>query len=347
VNGVSTETAGIDSDVLSAWIRAHLGHWCGPARVVAITGGQSNLTYRVDDADGRSCVLRRPPLGQQLATAHDVAREYRVLAALRDNEVPVPRVIGFCDDNNIIGAPFYVMHYIEGLVPRTEYEFSAAMIEPSRRHAGEQLVDTLVALHVIEPTDVGLDSLGAPTGYVHRQLNRWQRQWEMSRTTPIPAIDNVARRLADSIPTEAPHRIVHGDYRLDNVILDPATGAIRAVLDWELCTLGDPLADLGLLAVYSPDGHHDNPLADMGVASLAAGFPTRDELLERYASRSGRDITNIDYFVALGYWKLAIIVQRVYVRTLAARGDGPDPNHFLAQITHALARVADRASRGN
>jgi aminoglycoside phosphotransferase (APT) family kinase protein len=347
VNGVSTETAGIDSDVLSGWIRAHLGHWFGPARAVAITGGQSNLTYRVDDASGRSCVVRRPPLGERLATAHDVGREYRVLAALRDTEVPVPRVVGFCDNNDILGAPFYVMHYIEGLVLRTEYEFRAALIEPSRSHAGEQLVDTLVALHAVEPAEVGLHSLGAPTGYVQRQLSRWQRQWDKSRITPIPAIDDVARRLADRIPTEAPHRILHGDYRLDNVILDPATGAIRAVLDWELCTLGDPLADLGLLAVYSPDRHHDNPLADMGVASLAAGFPTRDELLERYARRSGRDITNIDHFIALGYWKLAIIVQGVYARTLAARGDTPDPTDLLAQIVQALARAADGACRRN
>lgn len=310
-----------------------------------MAGGQSNLTFRVDDADGRSCVVRRPPLGRRLATAHDVAREYRVLVALRDTEVPVPTVIGFSDNEDIIGAPFYAIRYIKGLVLRNEFEASAALTESCRRHAGEALVDTLVALHAIKPSAVGLASLAAPAGYVRRQLGRWHRQWEKSRTTPIPAIDDVAARLAEHIPSEAPHRIVHGDYRLDNVILDPQTAAILAVLDWELCTLGDPLADLGLLAVYSADRHHDNPLASMGVATVAAGFPTRDELLERYACRSGRDIAEIDYFIGLGYWKLAIIVQGVYARTLAASGDTPDLVHPLAQLTQTLARAADTATR--
>ncbi|MET0228231.1 MAG: phosphotransferase family protein, partial [Actinomycetes bacterium] len=241
---------GIDLAGVTGWFEANIAGAKPPVRVALIAGGRSNLTYRVEDAAGSSWVLRRPPLHGVLPSAHDMGREHRVISALAGTPVPVPAAFGLCEDPAVTGAPFYVMGFVDGIVPRDEATVAAGLDEPARGAAARSLVDALVALHQVDPDQVGLGQLGRHHGYLERQLARWQRQLEQTRTRPLPALDEVHRRLAANLPAQAgPARIVHGDFRLDNVVLSPA-GRVLAVLDWELCTLGDPLADLGLLQVY-------------------------------------------------------------------------------------------------
>ena len=243
-------TPGIDPAGVTAWFQANVGGVRPPLAIRQIAGGRSNLTYRVTDAAGTSWVLRRPPLHGVLPSAHDMGREHRVISALAGTPVPVPATFGLCQDPAVTGAPFYVMAYVDGIVPRDEATVAAGLDEPARARAADSLVDALVALHRVDPGQVGLGQLGRHHGYLERQLARWQRQLDQARTRPLPALDEVHRRLEANLPAQVgPARIVHGDFRLDNVVLSPA-GQVLAVLDWELCTLGDPLADVGLLLVY-------------------------------------------------------------------------------------------------
>jgi aminoglycoside phosphotransferase (APT) family kinase protein len=240
---------GIDLEGVTAWFEANVGGVRPPLAVRQLPGGRSNLTYRVTDAAGRDWVLRRPPLHGVLPSAHDMGRDHRVIAALAGTPVPVPATFGLCQDPAVTGAPFYVMGYVDGVVPRDEATVAAGLDVAARGEAASSLVDALVALHQVDPEQVGLGQLGRHHGYLERQLARWQRQLDQTRTRPLPALDEVHRRLAANLPAQAgPARIVHGDFRLDNVVLSPA-GQVLAVLDWELCTLGDPLADVGLLQV--------------------------------------------------------------------------------------------------
>ena len=315
-----------------------------PLAFERIAGGHSNLTYRVCDSGGRSWALRRPPLGKRLGSAHDMAREHRVVAALGPTDVPVAPVLGLCEDESVIGAPFYVMDFVEGPILRGEAEAEAFPGEADRRAIGERVVDTLVAIHAVDPDGVGLGDLGRKEDYVARQLHRWQGQWEKSKTRELEAIDSVHERLSARIPEQGPATIVHGDYRLDNMILTPE-GEVAAVVDWELCTLGDPLADVGLLMVYWPDRGDEN-LALGRPANLAPGFPTREELRSRYAERSGRDLSELDFFVALGYWKLAIILEGVYARYAAGQyGEVNEGIEAFARLVERLAEAADEAER--
>jgi aminoglycoside phosphotransferase (APT) family kinase protein len=334
---------GVDVGALEAWLPANVPGAEPPLRVRQIPGGRSNLTYRVETANGRALALRRPPLGPRLASAHDMSREQRVLSALGRTPVPVPPVLATCSDESVVGAPFYVMEFVQGEVLRRPADASA--FDPSTRRAiGEGVVDTLVALHSVEPAAVGLDGLGRPDGYLDRQLRRWKAQWQASKTRELPLIDELHRRLSRAVPPQHETRVVHGDYRLDNVIVSPE-GTVAAVLDWELCTLGDPLADLGLLLVYWVE-RGDEVVALSESATTAEGFPSRAEVTELYALRSGRDVADIDYYVALGTWKLAIILEGVLARQLAgAYGDRPDGVEPLATVVSALAQAADEAER--
>jgi aminoglycoside phosphotransferase (APT) family kinase protein len=269
-----------------------------------------------------------------------MGREHRIITALGPTEVPVPLTYGLCTDETVNGAPFYVMEYVDGIVPREEASVEQQFGPGERRAASLSLVGTLVALHRVDPAAVGLDQLGRPGGYAERQLRRWQRQWEQSRTRDLPAVDEVHRRLAAGIPEETgPAAIVHGDYRLDNVILSPA-GQVRAVLDWELCTLGEPLADLGLLLVYWSEPTDET--LPLGTApTRLPGFPSRSELAAAYAEASGRPVDQLDYFVAFGYWKLAVILEGVYARFAAgAYGTGDTAYQAFPQL---VARLADLA----
>jgi len=334
---------GIDGPRVEAWFRREIPAAEPPLRFERISGGHSNLTYAVTDARGARWVLRRPPLGKRLGSAHDMGREHRVVSALADTPVPVAPVAGFCADEGVNGAPFYVMEFVEGPVLRTKADAEERFDEAQRRAIGERIVDTLVEIHAVDPDAVGLGDLGRKEDYVARTLRRWSGQWEKSRTRELPLVDEAHRRLAERIPEQGPATIVHGDYRLDNVILSPA-GEVAAVVDWELCTLGDPLADVGLLIVYwAEEGDELLPLAEPG--TMAAGFPSREQVKRRYAERSGRDLGEIDFYVALAYWKLAIILEGVYARYSAGQyGADAAAQEALAQFARTVERLAEAAS---
>ena len=342
--GAGAVPEGIDASGIEAWFALNVPSGSPPFRFERIAGGHSNLTYRVSDSAGNHWALRRPPLGKRLGSAHDMAREHKVVSALGPTAVPVAPVVGICEDESVNGAPFYVMEFVEGPILRGLAETEIFPDEGDRRAIGERVADTLAAIHAIDPDEVGLGDLGRKEDYVARQLHRWQGQWEKSKTRELAAIDSVHERLAARIPAQGPATIVHGDYRLDNMILTP-DGEVAAVVDWELCTLGDPMADVGLLMVYWPLREQ----ADIALgqpANLAPGFPTRAELAARYAERSGRDLGEVDFFMAFGYWKLAIILEGVYAR-YSAGGYGQVDNGFqeFARLVERLAGAADEAER--
>jgi aminoglycoside phosphotransferase (APT) family kinase protein len=343
-DGTAEAPEGIDRAGVEAWFGEHIPSAGPPLTFERISGGHSNLTYGVRDAAGSRWALRRPPLGKRLGSAHDMGREQRVVSALAGTPVPVAPVAGFCEDESVNEAPFYVMEFVEGPILRGLAEAEAFPDEADRQAIGERVVDTLVEIHEVDPDAVGLGDLGRKEDYVARQLHRWQGQWEKSKTRELPAIDAVHERLAARIPEQGPATIVHGDYRLDNMILTPA-GEVAAVVDWELCTLGDPLADVGLLMVYWPEAGEE--LVALGQpATLAPGFPKRTELKARYAERSGRDLSQLDFFVALGYWKLAIILEGVYARYAAGQYGKVDPGiEAFARLVERLAAAAEQAER--
>jgi aminoglycoside phosphotransferase (APT) family kinase protein len=343
-NGSATVPDGIDPASLQDWFSEHVAAAEPPLSFERIAGGHSNLTYRVRDPAGHSWALRRPPLGKRLGSAHDMGREHKVVSALGPTGVPVAPVIGLCEDESVNGAPFYVMEFVEGPVLRGLAEAEAFPDHADRQAIGERVADTLVAIHAVDPDAAGLGDLGRKEDYVARQLRRWQGQWEQSKTRELVAIDRVHEALSARIPEQGPATIVHGDYRLDNMILTPA-GEVAAVVDWELCTLGDPRADVGLLMAYWPE-RGEQTIALGQPANLAPGFPTREELAGRYAERSGRDLSQLDFFVALGYWKLAIILEGVYARYAAGGYGKVDPGieHF-ARLVERLAEAAENAER--
>ncbi|NMD25952.1 MAG: phosphotransferase family protein, partial [Actinobacteria bacterium] len=264
-------------------------------------------------ADGTRFVLRRPPLGHVLATAHDMAREHRIIAAVGRTDVPVPPALGVCIDEAVNGAPFYVMGYVDGIVLDSP-DRAATMPVALRVQASEHLIDVLADLHAVDVDQVGLGDLAKREGYVARQVKRWSTQWAQSKTRELPAIDEVARLLGERLPEQRGVVIAHGDYRFGNCLTDVAAGRIAAVLDWELCTLGDPLADVGYLGVYWYDGEAANTRANDPTS--AGGFPSYPDLLQRYALRTGRDLSGIGYYVAFSCWRLAVISEGVYARYL-------------------------------
>lgn len=334
---------GIDAAAVTNWLTAREPGVIPPLDFSLIAGGRSNLSYQVADRAGGAWVLRRPPQGTLLASAHDMGREHRIIAALAGSPVPVPPVVGLSPDDSVNGAPFYMMRFVDGLVLR-DPEIAASVTERVRRAAAESLVDTLVDLHAIVPEDVGLGDLSRQDGYVERLLRRWRGQWDKSRTRELPLVEEVADRLARNVPPQERTSIVHGDYRLDNAIVAPEDGAIRAILDWELCTLGDPLADVGMLLMYwTEPGDEFSPL--FWAPTTAPGFPDRKEVAARYAARSGRDLAEIDFYVALAMWKAAVILEGVYARYAAgAYGETDDSWHHFGEIVPLLAEAAAEAA---
>ena len=341
-----TAVEGIDVGRVTDWLTANVSGAVAPFTFDLIAGGRSNLTYRVTDAAGTAYALRRPPVSHVLATAHDMAREHTVISALQGTGVPVPRTLGLCTDTDVNGAPFYVMSFVEGHILRDE-QAAAAVPESVRARASESLVDTLARLHAVDVDAVGLGGFARKEGYIARQLKRWHGQFEQSTLDgqPGPAvIDRAWEELSAKIPEQQGASIVHGDYRLDNTVLGE-DGEVIAILDWEICTLGDPLADLGLLLVYWAEADDANPSA-LGVAPTALpGFATRDQLVARYAAASGRDVSSVRYYQAFGIWKLACILQGVYVRYAggAAAGDRSGVDQFADGVVRlgeqALAQV--------
>jgi aminoglycoside phosphotransferase (APT) family kinase protein len=338
---------------VGAYLAAELGDdaW-RDVSVSLISGGKSNLTFVVTSGVGE-VVLRRPPLSTVLPTAHDMRREHRVMTGLWSTPVPVPRTLALCTDESVLGAPFYVMERVHGHIVREQLPEGYATTAAERRAIGDGLVDVLAALHDVEPGDVGLGDYGKPAGYLDRQVRRWTTQWEATPepedTNDGPELDRLAKRLADSLPQAPTGPIVHGDYRLDNVMLEPATpGVISAVLDWELSTLGDPLADVGLLYVYWQEKDDGAARQDsMAVPSVTAldGFPTRRELLDRYATRTGRDLSVLPWYVGFGCFKLAVVCAGVAARGRAGAMIGEGFIEMAARIG-PLVRIGHNALDG-
>ncbi|MFE5560723.1 phosphotransferase family protein [Streptomyces sp. NPDC056544] len=331
-------------------LRGHLdrvrpGMVAGALRGRLIEGGRSNLTYEITDGTAR-WVVRRPPLGHVLATAHDMRREHRVIEALHGTAVPVPEPLLLCEDEAVLGAPFYVMEFVDGVPYRTAEQLAAIGPERTRR-AVLGLVDTLVDLHAVDPEAVGLGDFGRPEGFLDRQLRRWGKQLAASRGRELTGIDELHGALGRTLPDSPAPTVVHGDFRLDNVLIGGSpSGAdtVRAVLDWEMSTLGDPLTDLGLLVMYSSDlGLTGSPVS---TTSGAPGHPTPAELVERYAARSGRDTGAIAWYTAFAWFKLAVILEGIHYRYTLGQtvGAGFDRIGELVPvfIEHGLTTLQDR-----
>lgn len=337
-----TTVEGVDGPRVTEWFEENVEDVHPPLDFKLIAGGHSNLTFSVTDAAGHVWVLRRPPLGHVLATAHDMRREHTIISALGPTPVPVAPAIGLCSDEAVNGAPFYVMGFVDGTVVRDAQTARTALDEDGRRRAGESIADVMAEIHAVDVDAVGLGDLGKKEGYIARQLKRWYSQFQQSNELtqrPVPLVHEVHDTLAERIPPQEGASIVHGDYRLDNCMLGD-DGRIAAVLDWEICTLGDPLADVGLLMVYWNEA--DDPHATLLTApTTVAGFPTRAQLLERYGARSGRDLSSVDFYVAFGYWKLACIVEGVYARY--AHGAMGKPADGFEAFSVQVVRLAEQA----
>jgi aminoglycoside phosphotransferase (APT) family kinase protein len=380
----SSTPPGIPSPArLAAWLNDHVPG--GPLELTdiqLIAGGRSNLTYRLTvsepgpepgaepgpepgaapgtGAEGtRLLVLRRPPLGHVLPTAHDMSREFRVLSALAGTRVPVAPLVASCTDVEVIGAPFYVMEYVPGVVLRTRND-TKDLTEAQAAELSRHLAEMLAAIHGVDVNQVGLGDLGRGAGYLRRQLDRWQRQWELSVTEERPGYTQLVERLTAALPAEAEGQttLVHGDYRLDNalVMLNPRP-RITAVVDWEMATLGDPLADLGLTLVYwTEDGEEGwltpagSPAGTRGVtadATASPGFWTRAEFAAEYARLTGRDVSRIGYYVAFGYFKLAVVLEGIHARYQQGKtvGEGFEQEGFAVPLLIARAhQVLDTQS---
>lgn len=337
---------GIDAGPVSEWFAAHVPGVSLPLRFRLIAGGRSNLTFEVTDAAGLRWVLRRPPTGHLLPTAHDMGREHRLISAVGDAGVPVPQALGLCTDPQVNGAPFYVMGFVDGYILRSSADAEASLDLGARRAASASLVTNLARLHALDVDEVGLGDLARREGYIPRQLKRWYGQYQASRDEQggpdIPDIDATWALLAANIPDQVGAAIVHGDYRLDNTVISPS-GEVQAILDWELCTLGDPLADIGqLIAYWSEPGDDGTPLADP--PTLVKGFFTREEVAAAYGKASGRDLSHLDYYVAFSYWKLACIIEGVYARYAsgAMGDDGADIGWFRRSIDWLAATARRR-----
>jgi aminoglycoside phosphotransferase (APT) family kinase protein len=335
---------GIDVPAVIAWVTEHVDGLEPPLAFARIGEGQSNLTYRVRDAAERIVVLRRPPAVDLLPTAHDMGREHRVLTGLAQAGMPAPRPLALCEDVSVTGAQFYVMEHVDGLVLST-VEAAESVGSGARARAGTSLVETLARLQTTDLEATGLDEMRRPGSYASRQLRRWRRQWEASRTRELPLVERVADRLEASVPEETEVTIVHGDYHLLNTIVGP-DGGVRAVVDWELCTVGDPLADLGLTIAYWSElgkpAAEKRHLFREAITELE-GFPGTDELAADYERASGRDVSALPFWVSFAYWKIAVIAEGVYRRWLENPTSGTAPEHIGAAVER-LAELADRAA---
>jgi aminoglycoside phosphotransferase (APT) family kinase protein len=337
-----SDVPGLDLPRLSAWFADQVASTgsASELRLTArhISGGKSNLTYEVSDG-AHAWIVRRPPLGHVLATAHDMAREYRVMTALRDTAVPVPTTYALCEDADVVGAPFYVMELVDGVPYRRRKELEA--LGPERTRAiSERLVDTLVALHEVDPAAVGLGDFGRPEGFLARQVGRWKKQMDASYHRDLPAADELHARLAANVPAEGAPGIVHGDYRLDNVLVGAETDQVNAVVDWEMATLGDPLTDLALMVLYQRLAAFGGSV--VSDVSTAAGYLTESEILARYDAASHRDLGRFGFYLGLAAYKLAAILEGIHYRYLQGQtvGEGFDT---IGDAIHPLLDIGRAA----
>jgi len=337
------DVPGIDASAVSEWLEVTVTGAQGPFHFERIAGGHSNLTYRVESATSAPMVLRRPPLGHVLASAHDMGREHRIISGLARSDVPVPPALGFCEDADVNGAPFYVMAYVDGYVVRSDEIAAAVLVPAARTEVSRTLVDTLAAIHSVDLDATGLSGLARHDGYIARQLKRWYGQWNQQKTRELSGVDRVHEALSELTPAQQEATIVHGDYRLDNCIVGN-DGKVRAVLDWEICTLGDPLADLGMLLVYWTGPDDETSAWPGGRATTLEGFWNRDRIAARYADVSGRDLVALDFYVSFAFWKLACILEGVYSRYLGGALGDRDRSELepFARQVEAAARAAEQ-----
>jgi len=345
VSEASASPEGLDLDALGRWLPDHVDGAGAELSASLIAGGRSNLTYAVGDG-AHQWVVRRPPLGHVVETAHDMGREYRVISALQGSGVPVPATRAFCADVDVIGAPFYVMDRVDGRVIRSVDELATFGLEDARR-VSHELVDVLARLHGTDPAAVGLADFGKPDGFLARNVARWGKQWDANKTRDLPQIDELARRVQAALPESGPPGIVHGDYRLENTMLAPDAPEIVAVLDWEMSTLGDPLTDLGLFLVYWVhwgDDDERGPLATGGATGMP-GFISLDDVVARYAAATGRDLSNLDFYIVFAFYKLAVILEGINARFLMGKTVGAGFDQMAGMVTALLDAAFDVADR--
>jgi aminoglycoside phosphotransferase (APT) family kinase protein len=339
----AADRPGIDTAAVTTWLRDSVGA-TPPLRFSLVPAGGSNLTYRVDDGAGHRWALRRPPVAAVLETAHDVDREWRIIDALgRGTDVPVPPAVVRCDDPGVTGAPFYLMGFVDGRVLRTDADAADLTVEAAGA-ATDSLVDVQVAFHAVDVDAIGLGDLSRHRDdYVARQLHRWRTQVERGKVRDLPKLEALHDRLAATVPpATSPPGLIHGDYRFDNTILG-ADHTVAAVLDWELSTLGDPVADFCWSLLYWTDPGDPAPFLD-AAPTLAPVFPRRREVARRYAERSGRDLGSLGWYTVFGYWKMACIVEGVYSRRRkGSRGGGGTGD--LGSIAARVKRLLERADQ--
>jgi aminoglycoside phosphotransferase (APT) family kinase protein len=333
-----------DEGKVAAYLRDKLEGADRPLTVLQFGGGHANLTYLLrygEGADAVEYVLRRPPLGPVAATAHDMQREYRALSKLWTGFAQAPRAYLYCDDRSILGADFLVMERRRGIVVRDAVpaEFGGGQDAVANRKLSQVVIDTLVDFHAVDPVAVGLETLGRPEGFLERQVRGWTQRYERAKLEEVPIAEEVARWLVDQLPESPPFTLVHNDWRLDNMALAPDDpGRCVAVYDWDMCTLGDPLCDLGtLLGLWSHRGEGlagNNPMP-----TQSEGFMTRDEAVKRYGARSGRDTGSVPYYFVFGTFKMGVVLQQIYVRF--QRGQTQDERFAgLGQAAQALFQLA-------
>ena len=328
----------VREEALKDYLDAHFGR-TAELSVRRHQAGHSNETFFVRYGNDE-LVLRRPPSGAFLPTAHDVSREYRVLHALGDTEVRSPRTVLMCADEAVIGAPFYLMERVHGVVVRSE--LPERFDTRARARLGEEMIDALAEIHDVNIDACGLGDFGKKEGYLGRQLRRWSGQLELTlpMTRPVPDLERLGEWLADNLPGSPQTTLVHGDYKLDNVMFADDAPSLVTILDWEMSTLGDPLADLGWMASFwleaGEDG--DDVLADLNRVTRVGGFSTRAELVDRYEERTGRDAAALDWYIVLATWKLAILLEGSYARHLAGMTDDP----FFARMERDVPALARR-----
>lgn len=338
----------IDADALRDYLSRELGRSIGPLTITQFPGGHSNLTYLVA-WDDEAYVLRRPPFGSRVKSAHDMGREFRVLSALAPHYDKAPQPLVHCDDTSVIGAPFYLMRRIEGVILRKSIPPELGVTAATARRLCEVMVDTLVELHAIDYDAVGLGDFGKPAGYIERQVTGWTRRYANAKTDEVDTVDQIARWLADNMPADGAPALIHNDFKLDNMVLDAGDlTRVIGILDWEMSTVGDPLMDLGTALCYWVDPSDPQPMKMFAfVPSTHAGMMSRRELADRYAEASGRDLSNIVYYYCFGLFKTAVVAQQIYYRY--AQGLTRDPRFALMieGVKLMTAHAVDCAERGS
>ena len=338
-----TELPGVDLAALTRWLDGERpGLRQGDLDGEVIAGGKSNLTYRISDGVS-TWALRRPPLAHVLPTAHDMVREYRVISALAGTDVPVASAVALCEDKTVLGAPFYLMGFVDGVVldkPAILRELDPA----DATRSCELLMDTLVGLHEVDPATVGLADFGRPEGFLARQVKRWHQQWQASETRPLEELARTVERLTTTLPEQSAPGVVHGDYRLTNVMFTPSIDRLAAVVDWEMATLGDPLTDVGLLVVYQDLAQHGDTIMPRMLSER--GFLTAEQMVAQYDRKSPRDLTHLNWYIGFGYFKLAVVAEGIHYRYTAGKTVGEGFDHFGAAVPvllqAALSALADR-----